>query len=143
MPNDLTSHYQILVRTGSISLISGIIGGSISYFISRDKTIKTRKGQIALYVSKIGTGFFAAYLAVLSMGVFGLQSSPEMEQAISILAAILGSDFIALLSRRIFGQGINWRNNDREERDYRHQKDCDDKDKELVEKNKGYQNWLE
>lgn len=64
----------------------------------------TRKGLCIYYISKVATGCLSAYLAVLAIPILGLTVSLETEQLVSVLAAILGSDFIAFLVHRIFGE---------------------------------------
>ena len=104
----LSVHYDILVRTGFVALFAGLIGGSIAYFLSgQRRAVFGWRKQLFLYLSKIGIGCFAAYLSILSLPLLGLAVSPGTEQIISILAAILGSDFISFLINKIFGQTLS------------------------------------
>lgn len=113
--NSLHEHYEIFERTGIIALCAGFVGGTVAFFLGGQQkaVVMTRKGILIYYISKVAMGFFAAYLAVLAIPILGLTVWPETEQVVSVLAAILGSDFIAFLIRRIFGEHFQMRKVDR------------------------------
>jgi hypothetical protein len=105
------------MRAGIISLISGLIGGSWAFFHdARHRHIPVGKTLVFYYITKVGSACLSAYLAVLGVPIFGVAISAETEQLISILAAVLGADFIGLLMRRVLGvqpKGDAWNGEER------------------------------
>lgn len=102
--NSLIDHCGVLVRVGIIALISGLAGGTIAFLRdSQRRHIPFGRKLAAYYISKVGTGFLASYLSVLALPVFGLGMSVEIEQAVAVLSAVMGADFIGLLMRRVLG----------------------------------------
>lgn len=101
----LREHFEILIRSGVIAITAGFVGGTVAFLLSGERRISMTKKQLVFYyLFKVSMGFFAAYLAILAIPILGLSVSPETEQVVSLLAAILGSDFIAYLTQRIFGE---------------------------------------
>lgn len=93
------------MRVGIIALLTGFVGGTFAFIRESSKRrMVSKKGLFLLYLSKICGSFIAAYLAILVLPIFGLGVSTEVEQAVAILAAVLGGDFIGLLIRRVFGE---------------------------------------
>ena len=102
--NSLVDHGEVLMRVGIISIISGIAGGTIAFLRdSHRRHIPFGRDLCFFYVSKIGVGCLAAYLALLVTPLFGHGASVEMEQAIAVLSAMMGAYFISLLMRRVLG----------------------------------------
>ena len=102
--NSLIDHGEVLMRVGIISIISGLVGGSVAFIRdSHRRHIPFGKALILYYLSKISMGCLAAYLSLLVVPMFGLGTTVETEQAIAVLAAMMGADFIGLLMRRVLG----------------------------------------
>jgi len=102
--NTLADHRDIFLREGILAAIFGFVGGTIAFLVeSHRRSLRVGWPLAVFYVSKVGFGCVAAYMALLLLPIFGLGVSVYSEQAISILAAIVGSDFVGLLLRRILG----------------------------------------
>lgn len=102
--NSLVDHGEALMRVGIISLISGLVGGTAAFFRDAHRRhIPYGKTMVFFYLSKVGIGCLAAYLSLLVLPVFGSGTSVEVEQAVSVLSAMMGADFIGLLMRRVLG----------------------------------------
>ena len=102
--NSLIDHGEVLLRVGIISLISGLVGGTMAFIRDAHRRhIPYGKAMVFFYVSKVGFGCCSAYLALLVLPVFGLGTSVEVEQAVAVLSAMMGADFIGLLMRRVLG----------------------------------------
>lgn len=102
--NSLMDHKEVLMRVGIISLVSGLAGGTMAFLRDTHRRhIPFGWKLIPYYLSKVGTGCLAAYLALLVVPMFGLGSTVEVEQAVAVLSAMMGADFISLLMRRVLG----------------------------------------
>lgn len=103
--NTLGQHMEVLVRIGSISVLAGILGGTFAFFSdAHRRKVPFGWKLLTYYGAKICSAFLAAYLALLVVPMFGLGTSVQAEQAIAILAAVMGGDFIGLLVRRVLGE---------------------------------------
>ncbi len=115
--NSLMDHGEVLMRVGVISLIAGVIGGTVAFIReAQQRRFRSVWGIGAFYLSKIGAAFTAGYLALLVLPIWGMGTTVESEQAVCILAALMGGDFIGLLLRRVFGSppaGESWNGEER------------------------------
>lgn len=115
--NSLIDHGEVLMRVGIIAIISGLAGGTMAFLRdSHRRHIPFGRKLAFYYLSKVGTGFLAAYLSLLVLPIFGLGTSVEVEQAVAVLSAMMGADFIGLLMRRVLGAqptDATWNGQDR------------------------------
>lgn len=115
--NSLVDHGEVLMRVGIIAIISGLAGGTMAFLRDSHRRHIPFGRKLALYyLSKVGSGFVAAYLSLLVLPIFGLGTSVEVEQAVAILSAMMGADFIGLLMRRVLGAQPTDRWDDQERR---------------------------
>jgi len=97
-------HKDVIFNVGKVSLFAGFLGGTIAFMRNLHKRhIPFGWPLFVFYASKVGFGCMAAYLALLVAPFFGLGDSVRAEEAIAILYATLGSEFVGLLMRRILG----------------------------------------
>jgi hypothetical protein len=104
----LQAHKDIVVRVGLLSVIlGGFVGGTFAFFKDpKRREIKTRRGTAAFYIAKWSSGTFAAYIAQLLAPLLVSAITEETEQAIAILAGIIGADIIGFFLRRLFGSDV-------------------------------------
>lgn len=101
-PSDgLADHAHIVVKYCLPLAIGAFVG---SFLLVKELVdFSTWRERLAFYLPKLTVGLSAEYVALLSLPVFGVVTSPELEQLVCILAFHLGIEVIDNLAKRVFG----------------------------------------